>query len=167
VSKGCATLDAVEEFHRLFEIPVEDRPTLPGWDEDMSDRLQRYADSMAELAKDLHAEARIHGPRAGLLLLRLQLLQEELAELAQGMASGDLRGCLDALADLRYVQDGTTLSLGLGTVFMDAFREVHRSNMSKLEHGRPVKNEAGRVVKGRCYTPPDLQPILEAVQQGV
>ena len=93
-------------------------------------------------------------------LLRLHLIVEETSELAEALARGDLVECLDALTDLRYVCDGTTLCLGLENVFEAGFDEVHRSNMSKLVDGRPVKNEAGRVIKGEGYSPPDLQRVM-------
>lgn len=41
------------------------------------------------------------------------------------------------------------------------FSEVHRSNMTKFgPDGKPVINEAGRVVKGPNYEPPDLLGVL-------
>ena len=43
------------------------------------------------------------------------------------------------------------------------FSEVHRSNMTKFgEDGKPVINEAGRVVKGPNYEPPDLLAVLRS-----
>lgn len=41
-----------------------------------------------------------------------------------------------------------------------AFMEVHRSNMSKLENGNPVYNDAGKIQKGSGYFKPDLTPFL-------
>lgn len=42
------------------------------------------------------------------------------------------------------------------------FKEVHRSNMSKLgEDGKPVLREDGKVLKGPHYTQPDIQSILD------
>lgn len=41
------------------------------------------------------------------------------------------------------------------------FQEVHRSNMTKLgEDGKPIVNEAGRVVKGPKYEPPNIELVL-------
>lgn len=95
-------------------------------------------------------------------LIRLQLLQEELGELAHGLASGDVVECLDALGDLQYVLDGTFLALGLDKYKMEAVREIHRSNMTKLgDDGKPILNEAGRVVKSSNYEPPNLKKLLE------
>jgi predicted HAD superfamily Cof-like phosphohydrolase len=50
---------------------------------------------------------------------------------------------------------------GLYSVFMDGFREVHRSNMSKLgEGGNPIYNEVGKVMKGPNYSKPQLANII-------
>lgn len=51
--------------------------------------------------------------------------------------------------------------LGLEKYREAAFREVHRANMSKLgADGKPILNEAGRVVKGPGYTPPNLAAVV-------
>ena len=63
--------------------------------------------------------------------LRLNLLQEELRELAEAIKADDLVECADALADLQYVLSGAVLEFGLGDRFAAVFEEVHRSNMSK------------------------------------
>jgi predicted HAD superfamily Cof-like phosphohydrolase len=45
--------------------------------------------------------------------------------------------------------------------FEGAFKEVHRSNMSKLGlDGRPVKRLDGKVLKGPLYSPPNLAPFV-------
>lgn len=62
--------------------------------------------------------------------------------------------------------------LGLEKYREAAFREVHESNMSKLgADGKPILNEAGRVVKGPNYRRPDLAAVVaridsEGVQHG-
>ena len=90
------------------------------------------------------------------LLMRMHLCMEELGELAEAMADRDNVAALDALCDMRYVADGTVLHLGFANTFRQAVAEVHRSNMSKLVDGVPVKNAAGRVLKPESYTHPDL-----------
>lgn len=64
--------------------------------------------------------------------LRINLLQEELDELKDAIASKDLTGIADALADLQYVLSGAVLEFGLGSSFRELFEEVQRSNMSKV-----------------------------------
>lgn len=154
------TLKMVREFHTLFDISMAAEPI------DLEDRppaveaeLNEFVGRMTVLADDLHSAAEAHG--ANPLLLKLQLCQEELAELAEAMADGNMVAALDALCDLRYVLDGTTLVLGLGAVFNSAFVEVHMSNLTKLdENNRPIKNAAGRVMKPPHYSPPQLERFL-------
>ena len=105
---------------------------------------------------------------AALLFMRMHLCTEELGELAMAFADNDKVAVLDALADMRYVADGTALSLGLHPIFLQAFREIHGSNMSKLDaDGKPVRTPAGRVVKGPNYRKPELGPILAAGETGI
>lgn len=94
--------------------------------------------------------------------LRVNLLAEELEELKEALAQGDAVETLDALIDLQYVLDGAFLSFGLHHVKMDAFAEVHRSNMSKLgEDGKPIRRESdGKVMKGPHYFKPDIAQFI-------
>ncbi len=150
------SLDLVEEFHRAFDIPDAPRPTMP----DMSDHVRFLLYDVAvranEMAKELLEEASTDGSG---LLLRLHLCMEELSELAEAMAERDNEGALDALCDMRYVADDAILHLGFASVFRKAFAEVHRSNMSKLVDGVPIKTEAGRILKPESYTKPDLREM--------
>mgnify|MGYP000244358821 FL=1 len=63
--------------------------------------------------------------------LRVSLLQEELDELAQALKDKDLVEVADALCDIQYVLSGAVLEFGLGDKFVELFKEVQRSNMSK------------------------------------
>lgn len=94
---------------------------------------------------------------------RVRLLQEELDELKDALADGDIVETLDALTDLQYVLDGAFLSLGLHDVKDISFAEVHRSNMSKLgEDGKPILRESdGKVLKGPNYFKPDLSQFIK------
>lgn len=94
--------------------------------------------------------------------LRINLLAEELDELKEALAAGDLVETLDALIDLQYVLDGAFLSFGLQSVKQAAFDEVHRSNMSKLgADGKPIRRpEDGKVLKGPNYFQPDMKQFV-------
>lgn len=94
---------------------------------------------------------------------RVRLLQEELDELREALADGDIVETLDALTDIQYVLDGAFLSLGLHSVKDAAFAEVHRSNMSKLgADGKPILRESdGKVLKGPDYFKPDLSQFIQ------
>jgi predicted HAD superfamily Cof-like phosphohydrolase len=99
------------------------------------------------------------GIPAGLAKLRVDLLVEETGEFAEASVKGDIVGIADALADIVYVAYGAAVTYGID---LDAaLREVHRSNMSKLDdQGRPVYREDGKVLKSARYTPPDISGIL-------
>lgn len=63
--------------------------------------------------------------------LRVNLLVEEVKELATGIYKKDIVEIADALADIQYVLNGAILEFGLAEKFPALFAEVHRSNMSK------------------------------------
>ena len=66
---------------------------------------------------------------------------------------------LDAICDLIYVAIGFALKAGMD--IDGAFREVHRSNMSKLDKdGKPIKRADGKVLKGPHFTPPKLDAYI-------
>lgn len=96
--------------------------------------------------------------------LRINLLAEELDELKDALAAGDLVETLDALIDLQYVLDGAFLSFGMQDLKEGAFDEVHRSNMSKLgADGKPiVRPEDGKILKGPDYFKPDISQFINA-----
>lgn len=156
----------VHEFHRAFGVEVQETPGLPEHpdgsvhESETVVELCRLSDDMRHLGEELHTAA--EQCSGDTRLLRLQLLQEELAELAEAIYQEDLVACLDALCDLQYVLDGTILSLGMQDIFWEAFVEVHKSNMTKLDaQGNPVVNEAGSVVKSDQFREPDLHQFID------
>lgn len=91
--------------------------------------------------------------------LRIDLIQEELDELALGIDNNDIVEVADALTDLLYVVYGAGHAFGID--LDECFTEVHESNMSKLgENGRPIYREDGKVLKGPNYFVPNLEEIL-------
>jgi predicted HAD superfamily Cof-like phosphohydrolase len=100
--------------------------------------------------------------------LRCKLINEEAQEVLTAIVKEDMIGILDGLCDLLYVVYGTAHEYGLGPVLKEAIREVHRSNMSKLNgDGTPIIRNDGKVLKGPNYTPPDLEGILNKAVFGV
>lgn len=161
---GDVGLGCVREFQEVFGAHIGARPEVPdessGFVHTALACYHQEAKRLGERLKEASANSGL--PGGSLLLIRLQLIQEELAELAAGMISRDIVECLDALGDLSYVVDGTYLTLGLDHHKLPAILEIHRSNMTKLgEDGKPIISEAGRVVKGPNYQPPDLRAVLE------
>jgi len=91
--------------------------------------------------------------------LRFDLIKEEVDELKDAMDNKDLLEVADALTDILYVTYGTGHAFGID--LDKCFEEVQNSNMSKLnENGKPIYNEAGKVMKGPKYFKPDLTKFL-------
>ena len=92
--------------------------------------------------------------------LRISLINEELDELKQAMKNKDLKETVDALTDILYVTYGAGHAFGVN--LDKCFDEVQKSNMSKLgQDGKPIYNEAGKVMKGPKYYKPDLSKFLK------
>ena len=92
--------------------------------------------------------------------LRIDLIKEELEELTQAMNDKNLLEVADALTDILYVTYGAGHAFGID--LDKCFDEVQNSNMSKLgEDGKPIYNEAGKVMKGPNYFKPDLSKYLK------
>lgn len=95
-------------------------------------------------------------------LLRYKLIREENEEYLEAALRGDLTEVADALGDILYILCGTLLKHGLEHKIDEVFREIQRSNMSKLgADGRPIYREDGKVMKGPGYFRPDIAAILE------
>ena len=94
--------------------------------------------------------------------LRFNLMEEENEEYAQAIMTNDLVGVADALGDKLYILIGTILEHGMQHVIEEVVDEIHRSNMSKLEDGKPVIRLDGKILKGKNYFKPNLRSILES-----
>ena len=91
--------------------------------------------------------------------LRIDLIREELEELTEAMNNKDLLEVADALTDILYVTYGAGHAFGID--LDKCFDEVQNSNMSKLgENGKPIYNDAGKVMKGPKYFKPDLSKFV-------
>ena len=91
--------------------------------------------------------------------LRIDLIKEELEELNEAMKNRDLLEVADALTDILYVTYGAGHAFGID--LDKCFEEVQNSNMSKLgENGKPIYNDAGKVMKGPNYFKPDLSKFV-------
>ena len=123
---------------------------------------------------------------------RLDWFKEETEELIEAKEKKDKVKILDAIVDMMYIRIGTLLEYHKGNEIVidfvaendieskncinyfynhfgynpkllgDAFDEVHRSNMSKLdENGNPIFREDGKIMKSNLFIEPDLKTILE------
>ena len=123
--------------------------------------------------------------------LRKKLFDEELKEYEVAEKNKDRAEMLDAVCDMCYILIGTLLEKCKGDVeaavnviyfgcndksefifekvfknefndiFVKAFEEVHKSNMSKLENGKPIFREDGKILKGKNYFRPNLKQFVE------
>ena len=131
--------------------------------------MEEYESQVLECHKamemDINSEMNVR-----LLELRQKLLNEEMNELnveidtlinelnETGTTTVESRAkMLKELADLQYVLSGMVVSLGLP--MQEVFARVHKSNMSKLVDGKPLKRADGKFLKGPNYQPPYLQDI--------
>jgi predicted HAD superfamily Cof-like phosphohydrolase len=120
-----------------------------------------------EMVREFHeafgvavADSPIDGPiPLELRQLRESLVKEEFNEFRDALWNGDLVEIADALADLTYVVYGTAVSLGIN---LDAVvKEVHRSNMTKLdEDGSPIYRSDGKVLKGPNFEAPNILEVM-------
>ena len=91
--------------------------------------------------------------------LRIDLIKEELEELIEAMKNNNLLEVADALTDILYVAYGAGHAFGID--LDKCFNEVQNSNMSKLDtNGKPIYNDAGKVMKGPNYFKPDLSKFV-------
>ena len=125
------------------------------------------------------------------MVLRNKLWNEECEELVEAISKKDKVQILDAIIDMLYIRIGTLLerygelkikvdiiverdieikscreyfAKHFGNnpkLLRDAFDEVHRSNMSKLdENGEPIFREDGKIIKSHLFIQPDLTGVL-------
>ena len=105
------------------------------------------------------------------LMLRMSFIDEEVAELREevmnaieelttsSFVSQKLHTkIIKELCDVMYVISGFAVTFGLP--IDEAFSRIHKSNMSKMVDGKPVKNEQGKVLKGPNYNPPNLNDLV-------
>lgn len=119
-----------------------------------------------KMVREFHKEFDIHVaespsvPDPKTTILRERLIQEEFDELKEALKAENLPAIAKELADLLYVVYGTAVSYGIDMA--PVFREVQRSNMSKVGG---YKREDGKWVKPPTYSPARIAPILESQQR--
>lgn len=126
--------------------------------------------------------------------LRRRLFDEELKEYNDAEKNNDKVEMLDAVCDMCYILIGTLLEIHKGNVdavtdviyfeendkskfifekvfenefndiFVKAFEEVHRSNMSKLQDGKAIFRSDGKILKGADYFRPNLKPFVNELE---
>lgn len=159
------TIAKVAEFHVAFGAPIAGSPSLP------PTRQHESIDLGVEALRAAFDTFKYGAELGCRRCTRLLLITEELRELAEALRDDDLEGALDALVDLRYVNDGTVVEFGLnapnktchgdGSRFNLAFARVHAANMAKLgPDGKPIVDAKGKVRKPAGWTAPDLSDLV-------
>ena len=96
---------------------------------------------------------------AELLVLRKNLIKEEVSEALEAIDTKDAASVLKELVDIVVVCIGMADTYGWD--FDTAFNRVHHSNMSKLDDdGKPIYREDGKVLKSENYKPPYLDDLV-------
>lgn len=114
------------------------------------------------MVKEFHRQFRIHIsekpeiPSEEVAELREVLMTEELSELAEAMECEELQDIAKELADLLYVVYGTAVAYGID--MEPVFKEVHRSNMTKIGGYRRAD---GKWMKSPTYSKAQLKDILK------
>lgn len=107
-------------------------------------------------------------------LLAVRLVQEEVNELAEG-SKAEYSPCsidnmlprekdvevLDAIADILFTVFGVAAKAGLTDLVEPAFREVVRSNWTKMGPNGPEFYPNGKVAKPETYEAPDLRQFFD------
>lgn len=159
-------LDYVGEFHEAFEIKEPEHPALVGLNWSTRAVLRSAASVIRSTSRFLHKWCEME--RGAPVLMRSHLMAEELAEFMDAMADGNLVQAFHELVDCEVVHKGSVRSLGLTSVYADGQLCVHNANMSKLgPDGKPIKNEAGRIMKGPNFKKADLTALIEPAYRQV
>jgi len=93
--------------------------------------------------------------------LYVNLIKEEVEELALALNNNDSLETLDALTDILVVTIGAIHSMGADAE--GAWKEVMQTNFAKIDKdtGKVRKREDGKVLKPQGWTPPDLKEFLK------
>lgn len=92
---------------------------------------------------------------------RIMLLSEEVKEVIEAIRHEPIENITKELCDVLYATYGTIVAFGLTDKMEEAFQEVHRSNMSKLDNlGNPIIREDGKILKSDNYSPADMRKIF-------
>jgi predicted HAD superfamily Cof-like phosphohydrolase len=93
--------------------------------------------------------------------LYVNLIKEEVEELAVALSNDDRLETLDALTDILVVTIGAIHSMGADAE--GAWKEVMATNFAKIDHetGKVRKREDGKVLKPLGWVPPELGQFLK------
>jgi Uncharacterized protein conserved in bacteria len=127
--------------------------------------MKELLDSVSEFHRTYRVpmqDAPLIMPSEDLVALRHRLMAEENEEYLDAARAGNQVEVADALGDQLYILCGTIITHGMQGLIEEVFREIHRSNLSKLgADGQPLYREDGKVMKGPNYFRPDIATVLD------
>ena len=133
----------VVEFHETFGAPVVWSPKVL----EEGRRRLRCSLLLEEVLEFIHASG-------------FTIVGQLGAHKFEATHESDMVEVADGLADIQYVTHGAALEWGIP--LEKVFREVHRSNMSKVgPDGKAIFREDGKILKGPNFAPPMIAEILE------
>ncbi len=127
--------------------------------------MKELLDSVSEFHRTYRVpmqDAPMTMPSEDLVALRHRLMAEENEEYLEAARAGNRVEVADALGDQLDILCGTIITHGMQDLIEEVFREIHRSNLSKLgADGQPLYREDGKVMKGPNYFRPDIAAVLD------
>jgi predicted HAD superfamily Cof-like phosphohydrolase len=147
----------VKEFHTAFNQPVASEPTKMERG-NVTDRkyLRIMANRLEHTMKDMK-----RAEYGGRIMQRASWILEELIEF---MRADTLVDQVDALTDIRYLTDGTSVEIGVDPY--PCIEIVHAANMAKLgPDGKPIIDAQGKVRKPANWEPPEPKLAAEIERQ--
>ncbi len=136
----------VEEFHAKFELDklFSDSPSF-SIDEIIQLKIKHLFEELVEFAESCG-----YTLKDGIFIKDAKIVP-------------DLENALDALIDLTYVLFGTVLYMGLREQFIEGWKRVHSSNMTKTKALKPEDSKRGSafdIIKGPDFIPASLKDLL-------
>ena len=162
-SKTQTGFQQVGEFQHVFGHPIKSAPT-PQSGAELSLRISLILEEVAEYTEAVGGMTKDSALQSNNVLARAARKIRGVIDLVKTAPENEfdnqnLVEMADALTDINYVVYGAGHVSGLP--LDDCMREVHGSNMTKLDlGGMPIYNDDGKVMKGPDYTPPNLSKVL-------
>lgn len=148
-------LDDVSKMMQLFGQEVKSKPELPDQDVLLL-RARLVFEEALEFVEACGCTIELQGENGD--------MHDDFKVIINEDKMPDLVAYADATADIKVVTYGADAAAGIPAY--EVFAEVNRSNMSKVwPDGTIHKREDGKVIKPDTYSPADLKPILEAVNE--
>ena len=119
--------------------------------------LESIASQLQTVCNQIKGPAMYFQPKGDERLYRIWLILEEAMEACEALAATDEIGLADALADLRYVNEGTAITYRIP--LEEVFSAVQVSNMSKKK--RDIATNQRMRDKGPAYTSPKIQMAID------